>query len=91
MSRYSIEFDRRVKKDLRSINAKEIERIKMAIARLAENPRPPGCKKLKGKNNEYFRIRVGSYRIIYTVEDNILLVVVIRAGHRQEIYDNFSG
>ncbi|WP_019509130.1 type II toxin-antitoxin system RelE/ParE family toxin [Pleurocapsa sp. PCC 7319] len=88
MSRYRIEFDRRVKKDLRSISAKEIQRIKMAIAKLAENPRPFGCKKLKGENNEYFRIRVGNYRVIYTVEDNVLLIVIIRVGHRQEIYDN---
>lgn len=87
MSQYQIEFDLRVKKDLRSINPQELKRIKFAISQLAEVPRPSGCKKLKGKNNEYFRIRVGNYRIIYTIEDNNLVILIICVGHRKEVYD----
>ncbi len=89
MSQYQIEFDRRVKKDLRSINSQEITKIKQAIAKLADNPRPIGCKKLKGKNNDYFRIRVGNYRIIYAIEDSKLLILIVCIGHRQEIYERF--
>lgn len=87
MSKYKIEFDRRVKKDLRNINPQEIERIKLAISQLGDDPRPFGCKKLKGKNNEYFRIRVGNYRIIYTIEDHNLIILIICVGHRKEVYD----
>ncbi|WP_071590826.1 type II toxin-antitoxin system RelE/ParE family toxin [Synechococcus sp. PCC 7336] len=86
MSQYRIEFDRRVKKDLKSVTTQEVVRIQTAISDLANNPRPSGCKQLKGKNCEYFRIRVGDYRIVYTVEDKVLLIVVIRVGHRREIY-----
>lgn len=88
MSQYKISFDRRVKKDFKSIAAKEVARIKLAIAQLANNPYPPGCKKLKGKDQEYFRIRVGNYRVVYTVKNKILLIVVARVGHRKEAYKN---
>jgi mRNA interferase RelE/StbE len=86
VSDYRIEFDRRVKKDLKSVPIQEVTRIQTAISDLAHTPRPPGCKQLKGKNREYLRIRVGDYRIIYTVEDSVLLIVVIFVGHRREIY-----
>lgn len=89
VSLYRIEFNKRVKKDFRSINPQDVQRIKTAIAQLSENPRPVGFKKLKGRNNDYYRIRVGNYRVIYTIEDDVLLIVIIRVGHRKEIYDKF--
>ncbi|MDJ0597243.1 MAG: type II toxin-antitoxin system RelE/ParE family toxin [Crocosphaera sp.] len=89
MSLYRIEFNKRVKKYFRSIKPQDVQRIKTAITQLSENPRPIGYKKLKGQNNDYYRIRVGNYRVIYTIEDNVLLIVVIRIGHRQEVYDKF--
>lgn len=88
MDHYKIEFDRRVKKDLKSVPTQDIERIKAAISNLSVNPRPYGCKKLKGKKYEYFRIRVGNYRVIYTIKDEILLIIVVRVGHRKEIYQS---
>ena len=88
MSLYTIEFDRRVKKDFKSIPAKDIERIKFAIQNLGNNPRPDGCTKLKGDKRDYYRIRVRNYRVIYSIEDEILLVLVVRVGHRREIYKN---
>ena len=88
MGDYSIEFDRRVKKDLKSVPTQEMERIKAAISNLSSNPRPSGCKKLKGKNYEYFRIRVGDYRVVYTINDKVLLIIIIRVGHRKEIYQS---
>ena len=88
MSLYTIQFDRRVKKDFKSIQAQDIKRIKSAILELSNNPRPDGCTKLKGDKRDYYRIRVGNYRVVYSIEDDILLVLVVRVGHRQEIYKN---
>jgi mRNA interferase RelE/StbE len=74
--------------------AKEIEavdqkrgrqRIVTGIRSLADNPRSPGCEKLAGEGDRY-RIRVGRYRVIYSVGDGELLVVVVRVGHRKDVY-----
>ena len=56
------------------------------IENLSEDPRPSGCKKLKGRRNQY-RVRSGDYRIIYSIEDNSLIVRVIKVGHRRDIYE----
>ena len=56
-----------------------------AILALAENPRPPGCLKLSGEES-LWRIRVGDYRVVYQVQDAVLLVLVVKLGHRREIY-----
>ena len=72
--------------------AKEVEalpkqdRIKMVarIEGLATNPRPLGCEKLSGQ--EHYRIRQGKYRILYTINDEQLLVVLVRVAHRREAY-----
>ncbi|MBI3184065.1 MAG: type II toxin-antitoxin system RelE/ParE family toxin [Myxococcales bacterium] len=66
---------------------KEVQRrIRDKIDRLAHNPRPPGVKALQGSERGYLRLRVGDYRLIYRVEDEQLLVLVVRIGHRREIY-----
>ena len=85
MDSYTIRFDRQVKKDFRSISAQDIKRIKSAIQALSSNPRPNGCTKLKG-SKDYYRIRVGSYRIVYSIEDENLLILVVRVGHRRDVY-----
>lgn len=85
MSLYTVELDCRVKKDLKSLWHQEIKKIKKAIAGLKINPRPDGCKKIKGKQHNYYLIRVGNYRIIYAVEDLVLLVLGVRIGHRREV------
>ncbi|MFE4105560.1 type II toxin-antitoxin system RelE family toxin, partial [Almyronema epifaneia] len=56
------------------------------IETLAQEPRPPKCKKLKGQQNRY-RVRSGDYRIIYSIEDAALIVRVIKVGHRRDIYE----
>lgn len=56
------------------------------IERLAQDPRPPGCKKLKGRQNQY-RVRLGDYRVIYSVEDMALVVRIIKVGHRRDVYE----
>jgi mRNA interferase RelE/StbE len=60
-------------------------RIGNAIRALAADPRPPGCKKLTG-GTDYFRIRVGDHRVLYEVRDRDVLVLVIKIGHRREVY-----
>jgi len=60
-------------------------RVHGAIALLAQDPRPPAARALKGRPG--LRIRVGDYRIIYTVNDDVLLVVVVTLGHRRDVYD----
>jgi mRNA interferase RelE/StbE len=79
---------------IKSSAAKEIEavdqkkdrqRIVAGIRSLADDPRPPGCEKLAGEDDRY-RIRVGRYRVIYSVGDGELLVVVVRVGHRKDVY-----
>jgi mRNA interferase RelE/StbE len=73
--------------------ATEIERIEPLkvrrqiverIRRLADNPRPPGCEKLAGHTDRY-RIRHGAHRIVYSIEDDILIVFVVKVGHRSSV------
>lgn len=85
MSKYSIDFSKKAQKQLDKLSDTIAEPILAAIHTLADNPRPQGYKKLKGRNG--YRIRVGDYRIIYEVFDNILLVDVINLGHRKDIYE----
>lgn len=54
---------------------------------LAENPRPAGCKKLSNSKEQMWRIRVGDYRLLYTIEDQVKIVDIRRVGHRKDIYD----
>ncbi len=63
---------------------KDRQRIVDRIRRLAENPRPPGCQKLSGRN--LYRIRQGVYRIIYSIQDEKLVVLIVKVGHRKEVY-----
>lgn len=72
-------------RSLRKLDPQIRRRVQGAIALLAEDPRPPSAKKLKGR--DAFRVRVGNYRVIYTVEDDVLLVVVVTLGHRRDVYD----
>jgi len=60
-------------------------RLRESIDRLAESPRPPGCVKLQGPE-ELYRVRVGDYRIVYQIQDAVLVVLVVEVGHRREIY-----
>ncbi len=60
------------------------QRVRAKLRDLADDPRPSGVKKLKSGTN--YRIRVGDYRIIYKIEDDILLVTVVRVGHRRDVY-----
>lgn len=81
---YEIEILKAADKSLRLIPSDYRTTIAQTIHDLSTNPRPTSCKKLK--DSEFYRIRVGMYRIIYSIQDNALLVVIIRIAHRKEVY-----
>lgn len=82
---YKVFIDPRAAKALLAISPVEQRRIEKKIDSLAAIPRPPDCKKLQGVAG-LFRVRAGDYRIIYQVKDRELVVLVVRVGHRSEIY-----
>jgi mRNA interferase RelE/StbE len=81
---YRIEIKRSAVKELEAIPAKDRRRITTKIQALAGNPRPAGCEKLSGQDR--YRIRQGNYRILYTIEDDVLVVTVIKIGDRRDVY-----
>ena len=81
---YAVDILRSAQKQLGKINRQDQPRIISAIQALANTPRPQGCQKLSGRSA--WRIRVGSYRIIYEIHDDKLLVLVVTIGHRREVY-----
>ena len=84
MSRYRVEFRPAAARQLRQIEPQSRERLRGAITLLAEDPRPPASRQLRGRPG--WRVRVGDYRIIYTIDDGLLVVAVIAIGHRREAY-----
>lgn len=84
MSRYRVEVRPAALRALRKLNPKVHPRIEGAITLLAEDPRPPASRPLTGR--PAYRVRVGDYRIIYTIQDDLLLVVVVTLGHRRDLY-----
>jgi len=82
---YRILLERAAERDLRRLSAEIHDRIIQAIQALARNPRPPGCRKLTGTQNDW-RIRVGDYRVVYDIDDTIRVVRVHRVRHRREVY-----
>ena len=84
MGKYSILFRRSVLKDLEVLPKKDVQRIMEAIRALAVDPRPPQSQKLSGR--EQYRLRQGTYRILYVIQDDVLIVTVVKVGHRREVY-----
>jgi len=85
---YEIEFTRAADKAFSSLPKKVRDRIDDALDGLEQDPWPVGHKQLKGSKEALFRIRVGDYRLVYQVEEERLRVVLIRIGHRREVYRN---
>jgi len=85
MDSYRIEFTRSAEKDLRRLERSRIGSILEEISCLSNDPRPHGVKKLAGAERTY-RIRVGDYRFVYEIENDVLLVLVIRVAHRKDVY-----
>jgi mRNA interferase RelE/StbE len=84
MGNFEVIFKRSVAKDLRQIPKKDIAKILKRIEALRAEPRPPGVEKLSGQ--EKYRIRQGVYRILYEIRNNELIVVVVKIGHRRDVY-----
>ena len=82
---YRVLLERGAEKDLSRLSSEIHERVIAAIQALRNNPRPPGCRKLTGRKNDW-RIRVGDYRVLYEIADEIRVVRVNRVRHRREVY-----
>ena len=85
MTDYRIELRPAAARALRKLDPAARTRVQGAIALLAQDPRPPAARALRGRDG--LRVRVGDYRILYTVDDGVLLVVVVTLGHRRDGYD----
>jgi mRNA interferase RelE/StbE len=83
MESYRLSFKRSVTKDFCSIPQEDVRRILSRIDALALDPRPQGCQKLTGQ--ERYRVRVGRYRIVYEIRDDLLLVIVVAVAHRKGV------
>lgn len=84
MGRYSFEFAKSVRKDLKRIGKRDASRILKSIDKLEANPRPPTSKKLTDR--ELYRIRVGNYRVVYEIFDLRLVIMVVKIGDRKDVY-----
>jgi mRNA interferase RelE/StbE len=82
---YRIEFTHRACKQFKSLSREVQLRLRPRIESLAKNPRPRGVKKLADSESIY-RLRDGDYRVVYQVQDKVLLVLVLKIGHRREVY-----
>lgn len=81
---YVVSFLRRAQKELADLSKESYARVRDEIQALADEPRPSGCKKLKGR--EGWRIRVGDYRVIYDIDDEAQTVLIVHIGHRRDVY-----
>ena len=84
MASYSIQIKRSAAKELEAVPLKDRRRIVTRIEGLQTEPRPPGCEKLSG--DDKYRIRQGNYRILYEIQDQALIVTVVRVGDRRDVY-----
>lgn len=84
MASYELLFKKSVAKDLRGIPNKDVGRILKRIEALRDDPRGEGCVKLSAQ--ERYRVRQGTYRIVYEIQENELIVMVVKVGHRSAVY-----
>jgi mRNA interferase RelE/StbE len=83
---YKITFKNSAYKELERLPKSTVRKIAVAIDGLEVDPRPVGVKKLKDSSEDLYRIRVGDYRVIYTINDGVKIVTILRIGHRKDIY-----
>ena len=87
MAKYSLEIKPSAAKELDALDNALFARIDHKVLALAENPRPPGCKKLRGYK-DLWRIRVGDWRVVYIIDDGARRVSITRVAHRREVYES---
>jgi mRNA interferase RelE/StbE len=83
---YHVSIRKQALKELENLPLKESRKVAAAIDELSQNPRPDGCKKLKGEHEFIWRIRVGDYRVLYKIEDEIKVVEVGKISDRKDVY-----
>ena len=83
---YAVQLKPSARKELESLPDSVLARVVRKVESLASDPRPAGCKKLKGYKDQW-RIRIGDWRVVYIVDDTTKLVSVTRIAHRREVYD----
>ena len=86
MLKSALEIKRSAQKELDALGDPLFTRSDEKILTLADNPRPAGCRKLKGYKDQW-RVRVGDWRVVYIVDDRAMLVSITRVGHRREVYE----
>jgi len=86
VAKYALEIKRSAQGELDALEETLFARIDRRILALAENPRPPGCKKLRGYKDQW-RIRAGDWRIVYIINDASKLVIITRVAHRRAVYE----
>ena len=84
MAKYKIFIKPSAVKEIENIPKKDRLRIIKRVQALADDPRPPGCEKLSGQ--ERYRVRQGKYRIVYSISDFELIIIVVKVGHRRDVY-----
>jgi len=84
MASYNLSFKKSVAKDLRNIPNKDVKKILKCIEKLCKNPRAEGCIKLSAQ--ERYRVRQGTYRIVYEIKDTELIILVVKVAHRSVVY-----
>jgi len=87
VAKFSIDIKASAQKELDSLENAVFARVDRKILSLADNPRPPGCKKLRGYKDQW-RIRVGDYRVVYLLDDANARITIVRVAHRKEVYDS---
>ena len=85
MASYRIEWKQSARKELRRLQKQDIARVLTTVEKLADEPRPAGCRKLAGSADHY-RVRIGDIRVIYAVMDGRLVVQIVRVGQRDSVY-----
>lgn len=86
MSSYSLDIRASAQKEMDALDDTMFTRIDRKILALTHNPRPAGCKKLKGYK-DVWRIRAGDWRVVYLIDDSARHVSIVRVAHRREVYD----
>jgi mRNA interferase RelE/StbE len=87
-SKFQIKFSERARKQFKKLDVQTRNRIALAIKLLAINPFPPKAKRVVGF--DYWRIRIGDYRVVYEIIDQELVILVVRIGHRKNVYDQLK-
>jgi len=84
MGKYRVEIKKSAVKEIGHLPGRDMKAVLDKIASLAEDPRPHACQKLSGQ--EQYRLRRGNYRILYSIEDDVLTVYIVKVGHRKDVY-----